>query len=68
MKSGKFKVGDKVRSRYAAPWYGTILELEKRKDTTPLATVRAFLDRNGRPLRKPITKVLDSAWLELIKE
>lgn len=68
MKAGKFKVGDKVRSRYAAPWYGTILELEKRKDANALATVRVFLDRNGRPLRKPITKILDSGWLELIKE
>lgn len=68
MKAGILKVGDKVRSRYAAPWYGKILELEKRKDANALATVEVTLDRRGNPLRKKMIKTLDSGWLELLKE
>lgn len=64
----KFKVTDTVRSNFRARWIGKIIFLSSRPTgSLDLATVIVFLDRNGRPLRKPITKVIDTGWLEKVE-
>lgn len=64
----KFKVTDTVISNFRARWTGKIIFLSSRPTgSLDLATVLVFLDRNGRPLRKPITKVIDTGWLEKVE-
>lgn len=46
--------GDRVRSWFRAPWYGTVTAILPRKDAEPLATVTVTHDRYGKPLRKPL--------------
>lgn len=66
-----FKVGDKVRSRYRSPWYGTVVEVERRKnfdgggDNNPLLHVRQELDSCGNPIRLKKVVVYDAAWFDL---
>lgn len=61
----KLKVGDTVKSHFRAKWTGKVIDIELRSNgLSPIAVVKVFLDRNGRPLRKPIRKRLDSNWLE----
>jgi len=64
----KLKVNDTVKSNFRASWTGKVISLSSRANgLLDLATVQVFLDRNGRALRKPITKVLSTGWLEKVK-
>ena len=61
----KLKIGDTVKSHFRARWTGIIIDIEKRKNISDLATIKVILDRNGNKLRKPIIKTLDVGWLTL---
>lgn len=65
MKFGNILEGSTVISQYRARWTGVVINLEKRKDANPLATVKVIIDQHGNPMRKPITKTLDASWLKL---
>ena len=59
-----FYVGKRVRSRFRAPWVGTVL---RESDATPQCVyVRVELNRRGCPMRKPITKHINVGWLEIL--
>jgi len=63
----QFNTGDTVQSTYRGQWVGVVLDRLKRKDTTPLYTVRAVLDRNGQPVGKHVrsqVRRLDERWLK----
>lgn len=62
------KPGVLVRSRYAAGWFARIIEVEKRKDTSPLVTVETLCTADGRPHRKPYRKRYDAGWLVIVDE
>lgn len=62
----KFKIGTRVKSRYRAPWIGTVVNIS---ETQPHCVyVLVDTDRCGRQLRKPILKHISIGWLEEIKE
>ena len=59
----RLKEGYEVRSRFRAPWYGTVLEVTRRKGRGDAVRVRVTHDRAGNPMRRPVEKVLDEHWL-----
>ena len=54
-------VGRRVRSFYRARWYGTVVSTS---ETAGCVYVRVEQDRCGRPMRKVLTKHLNTGWLE----
>ena len=54
-------VGDWVQSRYAAGWYGTVLELNANGGR---ATVRQVLNKRGGAMRNPRVVTMHVAWFE----
>lgn len=57
------KPGDIVRSHFRAGWYGEVLCVTKRKDTSPLVEVRTICGSDGRLHRRSYHKEIDAAWL-----
>jgi hypothetical protein len=56
-------VGTPVLSHYRARWAGIVIGNTENPRRT-CVVVLVTIDRRGRPLRKPIRKVLNAAWLE----
>lgn len=52
-----------VRSRYRAPWYGIVLNRQKRKGVSDLCTIRVLKDRRGNWVRKPWVTTLSDFWV-----
>jgi len=57
------KPGVLVRSRYAAGWFARIIEVEKRKDTSPLVTVETLCTADGSPTGSDTTPDGWSSWM-----
>ncbi len=62
-RSKEITVGDWVRSKYRAPWYGIIQSLKR----DGCASVKVVLSRSGGCLRKPLHKILHVDWLTVIE-
>lgn len=66
-------VGTIVRSRYAAPWTGVVIEDLSRprydgKGIHHVVACSITHDRNGNPMRKPMRSMsLDTSWLEILE-
>ena len=63
-----FDFGDKVRSHYASPWLGIIMNYyiipdADNKSSHWIYVVLAVIDKNGQKIRKPFVTSLDGAWL-----
>jgi hypothetical protein len=54
--------GSKVRSRFRAPWYGIILNIDEHE----IATVQVLFDRHCNKMQKPMKKELHLHWLTIL--
>lgn len=53
-----------VKSKYASPWIGIVLNEQPRVKYKSLFTILIIEDKSGNTPRKRIIKTLDEAWTE----
>lgn len=66
MANKALRVGDRVKSRYRAPWLGIVTAIVLRKGIGALVSVVIDTDRHGNPMRKHKTVQLDETWLLVV--
>lgn len=57
-----------VKSKYASPWVGIVLDKKHRTGINDLYTILIVEDRLGNTPRKRIIATLDSAWTQEINK
>jgi hypothetical protein len=68
-KHQKFKIGDKVQSRYAAGWHGIVKGIHwipscDKKSQHAIYSVLPIITVDGRKQRKPKIHTLNGHWLK----
>lgn len=57
-----------VKSRYAAPWVGVVLDSLPRRGQHDLYLILVVKDGSGKTPRKRILKVLDASWTSVTQK